>query len=174
MNSLLWLGVISTVVLIAAVVLDGVVDAIDALEIGPGWLSLPVIAAFFGAFGFVAGATVDQLGPAAYGIGAVAGVAFGYGAVRLSSALMHMPTDSTDSDADLLASFGRIVTPTAPGRYGEVLLDRPAGPVKVACIADEVLAAGTEIVVVDVTSSTLVTVAAFDDHGIGTLPGTRS
>lgn len=173
MNGLLWLGVISTVVLVVAVALDGVVDAIDALEIGPGWLSLPVLAAFFGAFGFVAGATIDALGPAALAIGAVSGAAFGFGAVRLSTALMNMPTDATDSDSDLLASFGRIVTPTAPGRYGEVLLDRPAGPVKVACIADEALPAGVEIVVVDVTSSTLVTVAAFDDHGIGQLPGAR-
>jgi hypothetical protein len=173
MNGLLWLGVISTVVLVAAVALDGVVDAIDAFEIGPGWLSLPVIAAFFGAFGFVAGATIDSLGPAALVIGAASGAVFGYGAVRLSSALMNMPTDATDSDSDLLASFGRIVTPTAPGRYGEALLDRPSGPVKVACIADEALPAGAEIVVVDVSSSTLVTVAAFDDHGIGPLPGAR-
>ena len=49
-----------------------------------------------------------------------------------------------------------------PGRYGEVLLTRPAGPVKVACTADQVIAAGTEVIVVDVRSSTLVAVEPFD------------
>jgi hypothetical protein len=73
-----------------------------------------------------------------------------------------MPTDRTDTEADLLGSLGRIVTPPAAGRYGEVLLARPAGPVKVACIAAEALPAGTEVVVVDVSSSTLVTVEPFD------------
>jgi hypothetical protein len=73
-----------------------------------------------------------------------------------------MRTDVTDTEASLLGSLGRIVTPPAPGRYGEALLDRPAGPVKVACTAAGPLPAGTEVVVVDVVSSTLVAVEAFD------------
>lgn len=169
MNGFLWLGAISTVLLVVAIVLDGLDDAFDALEFGPGWLSLPVLAAFLGAFGFVTGATIGAVGPLALIIGAVAGGAFGYGAVRLSEAFIDMPTDPTDAAADLLASFGRIVTPPAVGRYGEVLLDRPAGPVKVACLSDETLSAGTQVIVVDVTSSTLVTVMAFDELGTGSL-----
>ena len=62
----------------------------------------------------------------------------------------------------MLGSLGRIVTPPTRTRYGEVLLSRPAGPVKVACTAPRLLAAGTEVVVVDVTSSTLVVVESFD------------
>jgi hypothetical protein len=169
MNGYLWLGAISTGLLVLALVADGIDGALDALDIGPGWLSLPVVAAFFGAFGFVAGATIDSIGAPALLLGAVAGVAFGYGAVRLGAAFIDMPTDPTETEADLLASFGRIVTAPAADRLGEVLLDRPAGPVKVACLADEALVAGTEVIVVDVTSSTLVTVTEFD-HGTGPLP----
>ncbi len=166
MNGFLWLGASSTAVLLLALVLDGLDDAFDALDLGPSWLSLPVIAAFLGAFGFVAGAFVDPLGPVALGAGVATGVAFAYAAVRFSTSIIDMPTDPTEEAADLLASFGRVVTPASPTRYGEVLLDRPTGPVKVACTAAEPLAVGTQVVVVDVTSSTLVTVEAFDP-GLG-------
>ncbi len=162
MNGFLWLGVASTAVLLAAIVFDGLDDVLDALDLGAPWLSLPVVAAFVAAFGFGAGATVGPLGPAALVVGVVAGAAFGFGAVRLSHAALHMPTDPTETEADLLASFGRIVTPPAPGRLGEVLLHRPAGPVKVACSADVTIPTGTEVVVVDVRSSTLVAVEPFD------------
>lgn len=170
MNAFLWLGVASTLVLVVAIVLDGADDAFDALDLGPSWLSLPVIAAFVGAFGFVTGATIGPLGPLAVVLGVAAGLLFGLGAVRLSRAMMHMPTDPTETAADLMASFGRIITPPTPGRYGAVLLDRPAGPVKVACMADDDLATGTEVIVVDVTSSTLVTVVAFDADDPRSLP----
>ncbi|NLD75202.1 MAG: hypothetical protein GX643_00905 [Acidimicrobiales bacterium] len=163
MNGFLWLGVASTAVLLAAILFDGFDEMFDALDVGSPWLSLPVIAAFLAAFGFVAGASVDPLGlTVAVVAGVVAGVLFGMGAVRLSAMAMNMPTGVTDAEADLLASFGRIVTPTAPGRYGEVLLDRPAGPLKVACTADVAIPVGTEVIVVDVRSSTLVEVEPFD------------
>ncbi|CAN5132722.1 hypothetical protein BH20ACT3_BH20ACT3_01990 [soil metagenome] len=166
MNGLLWLGVACTVILILAMVLDGADEAFDALDLGPPWLSLPVLAAFLGAFGFVSGAFIDRLGPVALGLGVAAGVGFGVGAVRFSSSVMDMPTDRTEAAADLLASFGRVVTPASPDRYGEVMLDRPSGPVKVSCTAAEALPMGTEVVVVDVTSSTLVTVEPFDPNAL--------
>ncbi len=166
MNGFLWLGVASTVVLVTAVVLDGVLDVfdldLDIDGIAGEWLSVPVIAAFLGAFGFAAGAVVGSLGPVALLIGLLVGAAFAFGATRLTRAAANMDTDRTDAAADLLASFGRIVTPPDGTRYGEVLLRRPGGPVKVACIAERHLPAGTEVVVVDVTSSTLVTVTPFD------------
>jgi hypothetical protein len=162
MNGFLWLGVGCVVLLVVAVVFDGLDESFDALELGPAWFSLPVLAAFLAAFGFVAGALVGALGGVAAVPGVAAGLGFGWLAARLSAAASRMPTGRTDAAADLLGSLGRIVTPPAPGRYGEVLLDRPTGPVKVACLAEGAIAAGTEIVVVDVTSSTLVTVEPFD------------
>lgn len=168
MNGFLWLGVVCTALLVLAVVLDGLDDAFDALDLGPSWLSLPVLAAFGGAFGWVTGALVDPLGPVAAVAGAAAGVGFGVVTVRFTSAFTDMPTDHTEAEADLLGSLGRVVEAPEPGRYGAVLLTRPAGPVKVACMADVPLAVGTRIVVVDVSSSTLVTVEAFDaDAALG-------
>jgi hypothetical protein len=165
MNGFLWVGVACLGLLVAAIVFDGLDETFDALDLGPAWLSLPVLAAFLAAFGLAAGAFYDSLGAVAVAPGVVAGVGFGWLAARLTSAALNMPTDRTETEADLLGSLGRVVTPPAAGRYGEVLLDRPAGPVKVACIAADPLPAGTEVVVIDVTSSTLVTVQAFDAVG---------
>lgn len=160
MNAFLWLGMVSTAVLVAVGFFDGLDDALD---LGSPWLSLPMVASFLAAFGFVAGAAVGPLGIVfAVPAGIVAAVLFSVGFKALADAAMNMPTDVTDAQADLLASFGRIVTPPAPGRYGEVLLNRPAGPVKVACTADTPIPIGTEVVVVDVVSSTLVAVEPFD------------
>lgn len=158
MNGFLWLGVACTLLLVVAVLVDGL-DVLDALDIGPGWFSLTTVLAFVAAFGYGTGAFADSLGTAAVVPGALAGLAFGLGALRLSRAVMHMPTDATETEAGLLGSLGRIVTAPADGRYGEVLLSRPTGPVKVACTAAAPIGTGTEVAVVDVTSSTLVEVA---------------
>lgn len=169
MNGFLWVGIASTVVLLAAIVIDGLDEAIDIFELGPDWLSLPVLATLVGAFGFITGATIGVLGPAALVLGAIGGVAFAYGAVRFMRSVMSMRTDATETEADLLASFGRVVTAPNPDRYGAVLLDRPSGPLKVACRSEQEIPVGTEVVVVDVSSSTLVTVVPFDP-GIPELP----
>lgn len=162
MNGFLWLGIGSTAVLVVSVVLDGLDDALDALDLGPSWLSLPVLAAFGGAFGFVAGATVDPLGTTlAVVLGVLVGLVFGAATVKFSSVFIDTP-QSTDTANDLLGSLGRVVEAPRVGRYGAALLTRPSGPVKVACIADDAIPVGTEIVVVDVSSSTLVTVVPFD------------
>lgn len=163
MNGFLWLGVACALLLVAAIVFDGLDEAVDAFDFGPDWLSLPVLAAFGGAVGFGTGAFWDALGPVALVPGVAAGLVLGWGAVRFGSAVMHMPTDATETQAGMLGSLGRVVTPPAADRYGEVLLTRPTGPVKVACTADAPLPIGTEVVVVDVSSPTLVVVEPFDD-----------
>jgi hypothetical protein len=169
MNGFLWLGIACTAVLVVAVVFDGLDDAFDALDVGPSWLSLPVVAGFLAAFGFGTGAFYDPLGPLALVPGILMGIGFGWLAVRLTSAVIHMPTGRTDTEVAMLGALGRVVTSPQPGRYGEVMLARPTGPLKVACTASEPLAVGTEVVVVDVLSSTLVTVEAFDVDGSGRL-----
>lgn len=162
MNAFLWLGIGSTALLVLSVVLDGVDGVLDALDLGSSWFSLPALAAFGGGLGFVTGATIGPLGAVpALALGVVAGLAIGAATIRFSALFVDMPTDPTETAGDLLGSLGRVVESPQAGRYGAVLLTRPTGPVKVACIASGPLAVGTEIVVVDVTSSTLVTVEAF-------------
>lgn len=161
MNVFLWLGVASTGLLIVSLVIDGtdgVFDLLDGIEVGGDWLSLPVLAAFFGAFGFGAGAFYSSIGMTALLPGLALGLVFAFGAVRLVKLVDGGPQDPAETEASLLGSIGRIVTVTGPSRYGEVLLQRANGPTKVACRADDVIPLGTEVVVVDVTSSTLVTV----------------
>lgn len=162
MNAFLWLGVVCVVLLAVSVVLDGLDASIDLSDLGAGWLSLPVIAAFLAAFGFGTGALLGPLGAAALVPGVAAGVAFGALAARLTAAAVRMPTGITDTEAALLGSLGRVVTAPVPSRYGEVLLRRPTGPVKVACTAATAIPVGTEVLVVDVVSSTLVVVEPFD------------
>lgn len=162
MNGFLWLGVACTAILVVAVVFDGLDDAFDALDLGPSWLSLPVLAAFLGAFGFGTGAGYGSLGAAALVPGVAVGAGFAWLAARLTAAALHMPTGRTDTEAAMLGSLGHIVTSPEPGRYGEVLLARPTGPVKVACTAAEPIATGREVVVIDVVTSTLVQVEPFD------------
>jgi hypothetical protein len=164
-NGFLWLGVLCTVFLAVSVLLDGFDASFDMFEIGPGWLSLPVVAAFLAAFGFGTGALVGSLGGVAVVPGIAVGVGFAALAARLTTAAIRMPTDVTDTESALVGSLGRVVTAPAPPRYGEVLLHRPSGPVKVACTAAEPIETGTEIVVIDVVSSTLVVVVPFDADG---------
>jgi hypothetical protein len=170
MNGFLLMGIVCTAVLIVAIAFDGIDEAFDALDFGPTWLSLPVIAGFLGAFGFGTGAFIDALGPLALLPGLVMGAAFAWLAARFTSAVIHMPTGRTDTEVAMLGSLGRVVTSPTPDRYGEVLLSRPTGPLKVACTASVPIAVGTEVVVVDVVSSTLVTVEPFDTYGIGEAP----
>lgn len=164
MNLFLWLGVASTGLLIVSLVFDasdGFLDVLDGFEVGGDWLSLPVLAAFFGAFGFGAGAFSGSIGLLAIVPGLVIGLAFAVVAARLIRFVDGGAPDAPENEASLLGSMGRIVTVTGPGSYGEVLLQRANGPTKVACRADQVIALGTEVVVVDVASSTLVTVIPF-------------
>ena len=164
MNAFLWLGVASTVVLIASLVIDGtdgIFDALESFDVGGDWLSLPVLAAFFGAFGFGAGAFYDQLGLVAVLPGLAIGLVFAILAARLVRIVDGGPQDAPENEASLLGSIGRIVTVPTPTQLGEVLLKRANGPTKVACRASTSLPLGTEVVVVDVSSSTLVTVAPF-------------
>lgn len=169
MNGFLWMGIACTAILIVAIIFDGLDEAFDALDFGPTWLTLPVIAGFLGALGFGTGAFVDALGPVALVPGVVLGVAFAWLAARLTSAVMHMPTGRTDTEEAMLGSLGQVLTSPESDRYGEVLLARPTGPLKVACTASVPLAVGTQVVVVDVVSSTLVTVEPFDAYGTGEL-----
>jgi membrane protein implicated in regulation of membrane protease activity len=161
MNLFLWLGVASTGLLIVSLVVDGtdgIFDFLDGVEVGGDWLSLPVIAAFLGAFGFGAGAFYDSIGLVAIVPGIVLGLVFAVLAGRLIRFVDDDPHGPPETEASLHGAIGRIVTVTSPTSYGEVLLQRTNGPTKVACQATEVLALGTEVVVVEVSSSTLVTV----------------
>lgn len=167
MTVFLVLGTVGVVLLLASLLLGdlfeglvGWLDGID-LDVDGGWFSLPVLAAFLSAFGFggaLASSAAD--GNVAVGLvgGAAAGLLLGYLAWRLTRALMGMATDATPTASDLVGKPGKVVTPLAGNRLGEVLVRSGGQPVKVSARSRADLATGEAVVVVEVVSPTSVVV----------------
>lgn len=167
MTVFLVLGTVGVVLLLASLLLGdlfeglvGWLDGID-LDVDGGWFSLPVLAAFLSAFGFggaLASSATD--GNVAAGLvgGAAAGLLLGYLAWRLSRALMGMATDATPTASHLVGKPGKVVTPVAGNRLGEVLVRSGGQPVKVSARSRADLATGEAVVVVEVVSPTSVVV----------------
>jgi membrane protein implicated in regulation of membrane protease activity len=128
-------------------------------------LTLPAIAGFLGAFGF-AGAIVAALsdrhsaGTALLAglIGLGAAVPAGWAAGRLMSAAVNMNTDATLTSNDLLGATGVVIRSVPEGGYGEVRLSLAGQPLKFNARADQPLAVGTQIFVIEVPSPTSVLV----------------
>ncbi len=138
--------------------LDGVFDVIDID--GGGLLSVPVVGAFLGAFG-IGGLLVDNATDGAVlasFVGAAAGgVLLGFLALRLSLTFIDMPTDATLTSRDYMGRSGRVVTAIAGGR-GEIMLTVGGSPQKLTARADVDIDHGSEVVVIEVLSSSSVRV----------------
>lgn len=132
---------------------------------GGAELSLPVIAGFLGAFGF-GGAIVESLLPNRGGtglliavvVGLLAAVPTGWLAGRLVNAAMNMSTDATLTSNDLLGTVGVVITPVPVGGYGEVRLAVAGQQIKFNARADQPLALGTRVFVIEVPTPTSVLV----------------
>lgn len=153
-------GLIGFVIVVGALVfgdfLDGVFDSVD---LGAGLISAPVIGGFLGAFGLAGALTTPALGPGlAAVVGVAAGLVFGGAAGLFTRALLRMRTDPTPRAAHLVGRPGVVVTPVWPGRYGQVRVTAHGQQLHLSARADEQLAVGTRIVVVEVTSPTAVVV----------------
>ena len=148
---------------LAAALIGLVLGDVD-LDLGPDFLSLPVVAAFVGAIGFVGAAVVGAGGstPVALVAGVGAGLVLGFGTFRLARGLMHMPTDEPTRAEDLLGRPGRIVTTVTADRYGEVLVEVAGQRVKLGARGATDITAGTDVVVIEVLSPTSVQVEPAD------------
>jgi membrane protein implicated in regulation of membrane protease activity len=129
-----------------------------------GPFSLPAVAGFVGAFGFVGaiGATLTPAGAPVALVAVVAGLVGAFPtawlAVRLSRAAMNMRTDATPTQADLVGTLGVVVTPIPRNGYGEVRVSLGGQPVKVSARAAHPIPLGARVFVVEATSSTSVIV----------------
>jgi len=138
---------------------------VDAGQHGGTELSLPVIAGFLGAFGF-AGAIAATLTGGHGGfavlagavVGLVAAVPTAFLAGKLVNAAMNMATDATLTSADLVGASGVIITPVPDGGFGEVRLVVAGQQIKFNARAEQPLAFGTRVFVVEVPSPTSVLV----------------
>lgn len=159
-------GILGTVMLVLGIVggevLDGLFDAIG-LDAAGGFFSTEAIGGFLAAFGF-AGWLLSTSGSstvvAAMG-GGGAGIVMGGIAVWLSRSLMRVSTDASVSADDLRGALGKVITRIPEGGLGEVRISRGGHPMKLSARAEEPLAHGVEIVVVDVISPTQVIVAPY-------------
>ena len=157
-------GALGLVLIVTALIfgdfLDGILPDVSLGDSG-GLFSTEVIGGFLAAFGFAA-ALVD----AATGlstlvatlIGVGAGVVMGGVAFAMTSALIRMPTDATPRSSDLVGAIGTVITRIPDAGLGEVTLTRAGHRMKLSARSDTPIAAGTSVVVVDVTSPTSVVV----------------
>ncbi|KPI06691.1 hypothetical protein OK074_4130 [Actinobacteria bacterium OK074] len=176
LTGFLGLGIAGLVLLLLALVFDGVLDGlfdgVGALD-GPlggvldGALSLPVVAGFVSMLGFggaiVHGTTGLGAGTAA-ALGAGAGVVAGWGAWRLSRALAGDEPAAAPRGNDLVGTAGCVVTAIPADGYGEVLLRLAGQPVKYAARSAAAVAVerGAEVWVEESLSATSVAVRRVD------------
>jgi membrane protein implicated in regulation of membrane protease activity len=128
-------------------------------------LTLPAIAGFLGSFGFggaIAASLVGGGGTVAAVLAVAVGIAVGlpaaWAADRLMRAAVNMSTDATLTSADLVGTSGVVITAVPAGGYGEVRLAVAGQQIKFNARADEPLARGTEVFVIEVPSPTSVLV----------------
>lgn len=153
-------GLIGVLLLVVFLVFD---DVLDGILPEADWISGPAMGAFlaaFGLFGWVAEDGFDAPTPVAIAAGLAGGIGLGWFTAKLATALMNQPTDATPTARGLLGTEGKVVTAISDGRPGEVLLRLAGQPMKMFATADDTLAVGTDVVVIDVASDTRVVVQA--------------
>lgn len=167
MVALLIIGAVGVGLLLISLLLgdllDGVFEGFD-IDTG-GVLSTEVVGAFLGAFGF-GGALLRQATtvgwPLAIGGGAVAGVVVGAIALMIVRMVVDMPTDETPRSADLAGKIGRVITRIPVDGLGEITVLHAGHHVKMNARANEPIASGADVVIIDVLSTTSVLVAEAD------------
>jgi len=155
-------GALGVLLIVIALVLGDLVDGLlpdVSLGDSGGLFSTEVIGAFLAGFGLAGALLVGSLGAAlAAAAGAGAGAVLGASAFAFSRALIRMPTDPTPRTTDLVGAIGTVITRIPAAGLGEVSILAHGQRVKLSARADEPIAAGASVVVVDVTSPTSVVV----------------
>ena len=159
-TTFLIIGGIGILVLVLSVVLGDIFHFGHPDVAGP--FSIPAIAGFISAFGFGA-AIVSSVGisggagTAAAG-GLVAAVPTAWLATKLSKMAMNMRTDATPTQNDMVGSTGVVVTPITVNGFGEVRISLGGQPVKLNARADQPIARGARVFVIEAPTSTSVIV----------------
>lgn len=129
-----------------------------------GPFSVPAVAGFVGAFGFV-GAIAASLAPAgtdvaviATGAGLTAALPTAWLAIRLARAALNMRTDATPTRAHLVGAIGVVVTRIPAEGYGEIRVSLGGQPVKLYARAEGPIPRGARVFVIEAPSSTSVVV----------------
>ena len=155
-------GIVGAVLLVLFLVFD---DVLDGIVPDADWISGPIIGAFLAALGIVGWTATEAFDAPTWIasiVGAAGGIAIGYGAYRLTRALMNSPTDATPTSAALVGKEGRVITGAAPGQLGEVLVTVSGQAVKLSAVSTDELVRGIAVVVIEAASATKVVVQPAD------------
>ena len=159
-------GVLGVVLLLASLVFGDLLDGlVDSADLGGGILSTEVIGAFLAAFGLGAAllsAGLSASTGAALTGGVAAGLVTGAIAALISRSFLNMPTDATPAARHLDGRVARVVTRIPADGLGEVALTVGGHRMKLSARADGPIAAGSDVVIVAVTSPTSVVVSHLD------------
>jgi hypothetical protein len=165
------IGGVGVALLLVALLVGEIADFGHPDADGP--FSLPAIAAFVGGAGFVGAipaALLPEATPSALrvlisaAIGIVGALPLAWGAVRMSAGLMHMSTDRTLTQTDVLGATGTGVTAIPGSGYGQVRLMLAGQWLTYSARSDAPLAAGTPIFVTETLSATSVEVVSTADR----------
>ncbi|MGI8574082.1 MAG: NfeD family protein [Egibacteraceae bacterium] len=161
------LGVVGLVIAVSSLLMGDVFDVLDglfdAIDLGSGLFTGPIIGGFLAAFGFAAALTSAPLGT--FGgllVGMLSGGAVGGLAAWLTRSLMNMRTDPTPRSQDLVGRPGEVLLPLRPGSYGRVAIAAYGQRMQMSATADSEIPAGSRVVVVEVTSPTSVIVTPLE------------
>ncbi len=174
------IGGVGIVLLLVAVVAGDIGDF--GHPDADGIFSLPALCAFLGGAGFVGAipaaltdGRMNTLGRVllAAVIGLVAALPLAYGAIRLSAGLMHMRTDRTLVDSDLIGTQGQVITAIPAGGLGEVRLAVAGQQLKYYARCAQPLPAGTPVYVIDTPSPTSVEVVSTAPDPLDPNPGEK-
>ncbi|MGF1661295.1 MAG: NfeD family protein [Kineosporiaceae bacterium] len=158
MTLFLVLGGVGLLVLAIGVVGGGVLDAVD---IGPDWLSPMTVGAGLSAFGF-GGAIADSLTggdrTAAVVYGGAAAIAVAGAAIWLSRLLDRDEDDPAITSAALLGAYGTVVDDIPDDGFGTVRTTVAGAITRLNARAGAALPRGTDVRIVDVLSPTSVLV----------------
>lgn len=162
-SAFLVIGGIGVAVLAASWLLGEILDFGHVAADGP--FSMAAVAAFVSAFGFggaAVGAVLPDLGNLSLLVSILAGLAAAipaaWFAIRLTRAVMHMPTDTTLTRDHLIGATGVVVTRIPEDGYGEVRVRVAGQQIKFNATASQAIPSRTEVFVVGTPSETSVVV----------------
>jgi membrane-bound ClpP family serine protease len=164
MTAFILIGAVGLTVLVASLVLGEVFEGLFGgfdIDVGGGVFSGPVLGAFLASFGFGAALIMYGTGTGA-ALGALGGLASGVVvgglALVMMRSLLHMPTDETVTTRGLEGAPGIVITAIPEEGYGEVTVRHHGEQRKYNARAGQRVAAGTQVRVTAVLSTSAVLV----------------